>query len=236
VGVGEGGGVKGSLWAVAALCGLITLGLGLRVAGESTPTGVDLEISTGISAVFREEGAFTTEPSVVNAPSSSNGLLRAFLLPTEPVVLVPVIAGMALWCARARRWDDVLLCTLGTALPVALNTWVLKPLFDRSLAGYLAYPSGHTVSLVSTLTVLVLLARPGRATWTTAAVSVTLGLAAGIGLVGSGYHYPTDVLGGACFAVAAVVSVRALRPWRARSGGSPPGGTSSGSPPAASPR
>jgi membrane-associated phospholipid phosphatase len=91
---------------------------------------------------------------------------------------------------------------------LAANTWVLKPLFDRQNDGYLVYPSGHTVSLVSTLAVLVLLARPGVARWIVVAVGAVLLIAAGTGMIGLGYHYFTDVVGGTFFAVAVVCAMR----------------------------
>jgi membrane-associated phospholipid phosphatase len=202
---------------------LVALGLGLWVAGDQLPNAVDRGIRDGI------DGAFTHQESV----------LRLFVVSTEPYVLIPLIAVMAVLCALQHRWHDTVFCVAGTALPVALNTWVLKPLFDRPLKDYLAYPSGHAVSLVSALTVLVLLARPGIARSVTSAIAAVITVAAGIGLVGLGYHYPLDVVGGACFAVAAVLSlsiVPAPRRGRVPSSGSPREGTSSGSPPAASPR
>jgi membrane-associated phospholipid phosphatase len=175
----------------AAATAAAGLALGLWVAGERRPDALDAELLRGIAGSLGNEGA----------------LLRVMLLPTEPYVLVPLIALMTLVCALRRRWDDVIFCLAGTALPVALNTWVLKPLFDRPLGDYLAYPSGHTVSLVSTLTVLVVLARKGRARAVAASAAAIVTLTAGAGLVGSGFHYPTDVVGGACFAVAAVLTV-----------------------------
>jgi membrane-associated phospholipid phosphatase len=166
------------------------IALGLWVAGDRQPNALDGDLLRWTSGTFAHEGA----------------LLHLFVLPTEPYVLLSLIALMVLVCVAQRRWDGVILCLAGTALPVAINTWVLKPLFDRPLKDYLAYPSGHTVSLVATLTVLVVLARPGAARAVTAAVAAVVTVMAGIGLVGSGYHYPVDVVGGACFAIAAVLT------------------------------
>lgn len=160
-------------------------------------------------------------------------LLEIMVQPTEPYVLLPAIALLTAWCAGKRRWDGVLLCLAGSLLPVAVNTWLLKPLFDRPLHDYLAYPSGHTVSLVAVLTVVVLLAKRMLVAVLAGVVTVI----AGVALVGLGYHYPVDVAGGACFAVAMVLTIaRALRLVPVPSAGSPRGGTSSGSPPATSPR
>jgi membrane-associated phospholipid phosphatase len=207
----------------AVVTALGTLGLGLWVAGDQAPKAVDAGLLDAINGTFARE----------------RPLLQLFLQPTEPYVLIPLIAVMAFCCAGQRRWDGLVLCLVGTLVPVALNSWVLKPLFDRRLKDYLAYPSGHTVSLVATLTVLALLARPGPARRLVVVLAAVVTAAAGIALVGLGYHYPIDVAGGACFAIAAVLSLSILpvwRPWRVRSGGSPRAGTSSGSPPAASPR
>ncbi|GAB3577240.1 phosphatase PAP2 family protein [Amycolatopsis endophytica] len=209
-------------WAVAAACLVIAVAVGVPFAGDRTASGIDATITGWIDQVLGGRAA----------------LLRLMVLPTEPVVLLPLLAIVVGACVLGRRWDGVALAVLGVAVPVALNTWVLKPLFDRMKSGYLAYPSGHTVSMVATLTVLVLLARPGTAKTVTAALSTAILVIAGTGLVGSGYHYPTDVLGGACFAVAVVLALssptRRLAP--APSDGSPPAGTSSGSPPASSRR
>ncbi|GAA4564232.1 phosphatase PAP2 family protein [Planotetraspora kaengkrachanensis] len=173
----------------AAVTATVTLGLGLWVAGDR-PGPVEGGLQRWIVEEF----------------SRDTLLLRLLLLPTEPYVLIPLIALTALACAVRRRWDAAAFCLAGTLLPVALNTWVLKPLFDRPLNGYLAYPSGHTVSLVAALTVLAVLAAPGTARAVAAAVAAVVTVMAGIGLVGSGYHYPVDVIGGACFAIAAVLT------------------------------
>ncbi|GHF65353.1 hypothetical protein GCM10017566_43610 [Amycolatopsis bartoniae] len=169
--------------------------------------------------------------------TAQHALLTLLVQPTEPYVLIPLVAVMVAVSALHRDRAAVLLCLAGPTVPLALNTWLLKPLFGHHIDGYLAYPSGHTVGLVSVLAVLVLLARPGTARATTALVAAAVTTAAGFGLVGFGYHYPVDVVGGTCFAVAAVLTLSlATHPARAPSAGSPRAGTSSGSPPAASPR
>ena len=128
-----------------------------------------------------------------------HGLLRVLVLPTEPYVLIPAIGLLALW----RRRHAVFI-VLTPVVTVAVNTWVLKPLFDRWKGDTLVYPSGHTVSLVATLAlVLVLTSRRTR----TITVGAVLVIAATIGMVGLGYHYVTDVAGGTLFALAVVLGV-----------------------------
>lgn len=90
---------------------------------------------------------------------------------------------------------------------VGINSWVLKPLWDRPLHDYLAYPSGHTVYLVAIATAFVLLTDSPRARVRTAALAIAALLCAAIGMIGLGYHLPTDILGGAAAAIAMVTAL-----------------------------
>jgi membrane-associated phospholipid phosphatase len=138
-----------------------------------------------------------------------HGLLDVLVLPTEPSVLVPVLALFAAWCLhRARPWD-ALFVVLAPSVAVAANTWVLKPLFDRWKGGTLVYPSGHTVSMVATLVVAFVLVS-GAARVIVVVVGAVALVAVTAGMIGLGYHYLTDVVGGVFFAVFAAVVVRVL--------------------------
>jgi membrane-associated phospholipid phosphatase len=179
-----------SPWPVvlAVVCAVLTLALGLAVAGDRTGAGLDAAART----------AFTGWP---------HGVLRALVLPTEPYVVLPVLALLVAWRLHASRPWDVPLVVLGPAVAVAVNTWVLKPLFGRWKGDTLAYPSGHTVSMVATLVVVFVLAR-GVARAVTAVAGAVLLACVAAGMVGLGYHHLTDVVGGALFAVSAVLAVR----------------------------
>lgn len=168
---------------LAGLCALATLALGLAVAGDHTAVGVDDLVSSAVAGW-------------------PHGLLTALVVPTEPYVVVPVLALVAF---RYRS----LFAVLAPAVAVAVTTWVLKPLFDRWKGDTLVYPSGHTVGLVATLVVVFLLV-DRRARTVTAVIGTVLVLAAALGMVGLGYHYVTDVVGGACFAVFAVRAIAGL--------------------------
>jgi len=171
-------------------CGLLTLALGLVFAGDHEPSGVDR----------------AARSAVAGWPS---GVLRALVLPTEPYVLLPVLALLIGWCLhRSRRWD-ALFVALGPAVAVAANTWLLKPLFDRWKGDTLVYPSGHTVSMVATLAVVYLLASGLVRRITVIVGAVLLGCVT-IGMVGLGYHYLTDVVGGTLFAMAVVPAMHGL--------------------------
>lgn len=175
---------------LAAVCALTALALGLVFAGDHTTSAVDK----------------AAQSAVTGWP---HGLLRALVLPTEPYVLLPALALLIAWCLHASRPRDALFVALGPGIAVAANTWLLKPLFDRWKGDTLVYPSGHTVSMVATLVVVFVLAH-GRARTVTAVVGAVLLIGATIGMIGLGYHYLTDVIGGTFFAVAVVLTVLSL--------------------------
>jgi membrane-associated phospholipid phosphatase len=175
---------------LAVACALLTVALGLVSAGDRGPSDVD-EVAGS---------------SVTGWP---HGLLRTLVLPTEPYVLLPVIALLIAWCLHASRPRDALFAALAPAIAVAANTWLLKPLFDRWKGDTLVYPSGHTVSMVATLVVILALTT-GRTRTITAAIGAVLLACVTAGMIGLGYHYLTDIIGGTFFAVATVLALRGL--------------------------
>ena len=175
---------------VIAICGVLTLALGLLVAGDRSGGGID-----------------DAAQSVVTG--WPHGLLDVLVAPTEPYVVLPVLVLLAAWCLyRARPWD-ALFVVLAPSVAVAANTWVLKPLFDRWKGGTLVYPSGHTVSMVATLVVVFVLVS-GISRVIVAVVGAAALVAVTAGMIGLGYHYLTDVVGGVFFAVFAAAVVRVL--------------------------
>ncbi len=166
----------------AAVCGPLALLLGLPFAGGTTPGAVDA-LAAGWTAHL--------SPSV----------LRALVFPTEPYVVFALgVLGVVL-CLRAGRKLEAGLALAAPLLAILLTAVLLKPLYDRWKNDTLVYPSGHTVSLVAVLTVLVLVTRKV----VVVVLSVLALLAATAGLVGLGYHYLTDVAGGTLFAAAVVL-------------------------------
>jgi membrane-associated phospholipid phosphatase len=180
--------------AVAALVGgLLALLLGLLYAGERTAGGVDVAAGEAVTAGL----------------SAHPALPRVLVLPTEPAVLVPAIVLLVLLRVRARDPRAAVVAALAPAVAVVVNTWLLKPAFGRYLDDHLAYPSGHTVSLVAVLTVAGLLVRQVKLVLITALGGALLVCLVAIGMIGLRYHYLTDVLGGAGFALCATVLVAA---------------------------
>ena len=181
---------------VAVGCAVFVVALGLPFVGDRGPSGVD-------------EAAWS---AVAGWP---HGVLTALVFPTEPYVVGAGVLLLAVWCLRGSRPWDALFVVLAPTSAVAVNTWVLKPLFDRWKNDILVYPSGHTVIMVATLVVVfVLFGR--RVRLVVAAVGPVLVVAVAMGMVGLGYHYLTDVAGGAAFAVSAVVTLRGLMSFDSR--------------------
>lgn len=163
--------------------------LGIAVAGGDTASAFDDAVASAVAAWLGDRPA----------------VLGVLTLPTHPVAVLGLLGLAVVVCiVRRDRYGCALLLAAPT-LVIGANTWLLKPLFDRQYGDHLAYPSGHTVSLVAALTAVALLV-PGR--WSTciiAGAAAVLTTAAGIGMIGLDYHYATDIIGGAAFAIAGVL-------------------------------
>ncbi len=129
---------------------------------------------------------------------------RWLLFFTDPWVLAVALmfgVAVALYLGRRRLAAVMVFAPLvGIGL-----VQVLKHMFDRRSGGELAYPSGHTTTVVIVTGMLVLLA--GGAMWAVlAAVMFSV-----LGAIGQGvtYHYFTDTVG-ALLLGSAVVCVAAL--------------------------
>lgn len=192
--------VERRLAAGAAVCAVATLALGLVYAGGSVPGRLDADLKTAI------DGRLGGHPTV----------LDWLVLPTEPYLLIPAVLLVAVLSLRLGHRRDALLMVLGPLLAVLLNTWVLKPLFDRHYQGVLVYPSGHTVSLVSILTALALLVPAGAATRSVLVLGALGLLSACVGMIGLSYHYFTDIVGGTLFGAAVVLATASVLPRPAR--------------------
>ncbi|GAB3877628.1 hypothetical protein GCM10029964_027030 [Kibdelosporangium lantanae] len=181
---------------IVVACCAVLVGLGLFFHGQDDGLPVDHAV---YGLVYRN---FVGE----------RGLLQAMLVPTEPVLLVIVVALFVMLAVARRRPRIALLAVVGPLLAIGLNAVVFKPLVERTINnGNLAYPSGHTTGLVAVLTVLVLATVTSRAPKSLMALVIVAALivtvVAAIALVGMKYHYVTDTVGGACLAVATVLGV-----------------------------
>jgi undecaprenyl-diphosphatase len=218
--------------AVTVVCWVAAAVLGSRYVGQHQPSSLDAAIARAVHDVLVEHGMFA----------------RVLTGPTHPVVVYPVIALVVGVCVFHRWWDRAVLAVAAPGLCVLLTELVFKPVIGRTDNGVLSYPSGHTVSAVSTLAVAALvISVEWRASlrWAVQGLLVLVWFAFSIGLVGMDYHYFTDAIGGFLVALGVVlplalltdqVSARLARRATAPPVGTPHAGTSSDSPRPASPR
>jgi membrane-associated phospholipid phosphatase len=124
-----------------------------------------------------------------------------------------VFALLALTCLVTRRYRGALLVVIAAPVAGAVTEYVLKPLIDRRVYGYLVFPSGH-LTAVSTMAVvlIVLLTGPGRwplpapLRWLLVAIALVAVPAAAVSVVIDHYHYFTDTVGGTAVGTATVLA------------------------------
>lgn len=179
--------------ALCVICSgvLITVLLPLTFPHSGGPTGVDSALADPIHS----------------AADGHPGVYRALVIPSNGYILIPLLLAAAAWFGHQGWWRRAAAMVVLPEVAVGINTWVLKPFWDRPLHDYLAYPSGHTVHLVAIATTFALLTDSTRARIRTAVLAIAALLCAAIGMIGLGYHLPTDILGGAAAAIAMVTAL-----------------------------
>jgi undecaprenyl-diphosphatase len=188
-------GLAGVIVVAAAVA---TAALGARYARTRTPGRLDRHLDDEIQR---------------RVAGHSHLLVKVIDLadPGSIIVICALLCALFLLMNRTRL---AFLAVLGPALAGGLVDLVLKPLFDRHLGSSLAFPSGHTAGTASVaLVVIIAMIGPSRLPWPfairwliAAAATASVPVIA-IALVGGGYHYATDTLGGLLVAVACVLSV-----------------------------
>ena len=115
-----------------------------------------------------------------------------------------------------RRLRPALLCIASAGGALALDL-LLKPIFPRRLPTgelELAFPSGHALVSLATAATIALLLWPTRWRAAAAVAATAAVLVTGLALVDSGWHDPSDVLGGWCLAISWVSVLWLLAPVR----------------------
>jgi undecaprenyl-diphosphatase len=226
----------------AVLGWLVAVVLGVRYAGGTYPGWLD-------DAGFHLMRSLVGNPVPVGKwavapPTVPTRVLAAFSSPVLTYGMAVVTLGYAIW----RRWWALAgLAVLAPAVCVLVTEVLAKPLIDRRHEGYLSYPSGHTVTSVAALTVLVLAFSAGwsrRNRLVAGAVWLVFVVCVAAGLVAMNYHYPTDTIGGIGVALGVTLPGALVADLIRRTGGrgtarpagTAPAGTSSDIPRPTSPR
>ncbi|MEU1426859.1 phosphatase PAP2 family protein [Nocardia sp. NPDC005746] len=147
------------------------------------------------------------ENGIHSALDAHTWVYRVLVFPSNSPVVLTLLALSAALLAYRRLWWQAGFALIAPELVVAVNTYALKPFWERKLEHYLAYPSGHTVQLVAVVTAFALVTESARVRRGTVIVMVVVLPAVMIGMVGLGYHHPTDVVGGTAAAVALVAAL-----------------------------
>ncbi|MFI6768066.1 phosphatase PAP2 family protein [Streptomyces sp. NPDC050355] len=181
---------------IAAPATLVVVVIGVLYAGHSQPGRVDRWI---------------IQPTAdsVRPPWRQVALAADFL--GEPAGAAILVVAIVTGCLLLRRPRAAVFVVVGLGMAVGTAT-LIKSLVGRTIHGgdNLSYPSGHTAFLTALALVMALLATGrlglGRRAGTSLVLAAALvaGAAMGWAEVALGAHYPTDVLGGWCTALAVV--------------------------------
>ncbi|MFI7502455.1 phosphatase PAP2 family protein [Streptomyces sp. NPDC049687] len=177
---------------IAAPAALVVVVLGVLYAGDSEPGRVDARIGAALDGVG----------------TPWRHVARAMDFLGEPVGAATLVAATVMGCLLLRRPRAAVLVVGGLGMAVGTAT-LLKHLVGRTIHGdNLSYPSGHTAFGTALALMVALLGTGrlglGRAAGTSLVLAAALvaGAAMGWAQVALGAHYPTDVLGGWCTALA----------------------------------
>ncbi|MEU3619803.1 phosphatase PAP2 family protein [Streptomyces sp. NPDC006872] len=185
----------------------LRVGLGLIAAFAALVVGV-------LGVLYADDSEPGTVDARIGAASDGVGppwwyVARAMDFLGEPVGAATLVAATVMGCLLLRRPRAAVLLVAGVGMTVGTAT-LLKHLVGRTIHGdgNLSYPSGHTAFLTALALVVALLATGRLGLGRTAGTSLVLaaaliaGAAMGWAQVTLGAHYPTDVLGGWCTALA----------------------------------
>jgi membrane-associated phospholipid phosphatase len=193
-------GASGRGWAglTLAVCVIVVGVLGVLFAGQTGPDGFDSAIDSAVVAFF----------------GGHEGILLWLALPGTLIPAVVISAATAVSCLIAGRLNGTVLALTAVPAAAGLDDGLLKHVFHRTYLGQLAFPSGHTTSVVALTTMLavLLLIPPQQARTRTAralllAVFCVVAAVLATAVIALRWHYFTDTVAGAAVGVGTVCAL-----------------------------
>jgi membrane-associated phospholipid phosphatase len=142
--------------------------------------------------------------------STHQGLALWLARPGSLIPAAALSAAIVVACLLTGRLNGAILAAAAVPAADGLVEALLKPLVHRTYDGALAYPSGHTttmVTLAATVTVLLIPPRAAKAgvpQVVAAAAAWVLGGVVAIAVIGLQWHYFTDTVAGAAVGIGTV--------------------------------
>lgn len=220
--------------AAVAVCIAVVAVLGTWLAHQSRAGWLDNAVDTRVRATLGAHPA----------------ILKLLVLLGDPAQVTWITAALVVACLLTRRWRGAVLVAICVPAAGFLTEHVLKPLIDRTSQGHPDFPSGHATAVfalaVSCTILLACLLRPrlpAAVRLAAAAILLLVAAAVAAAVIGLGYHYFTDTIGGTAVGTGVVLAtalvVDRLSPreragqFRDRRQARPQAGTAAGEPPRA---
>jgi undecaprenyl-diphosphatase len=180
-----------------AACVAVTALLGIVFAGQRQPSRLDAAVDPALQSSLGHVIVLLNVSDVLGT-----------LIPVSLMTLALTVA-----CLATRRWSGAVLAVVATPAASALTEFVLKPLVDRTIRGFLTYPSGHATcmfALAGTCAVL-LIDPPGQRVRTAVRLLLTslallVATTVALAMVARISHYFTDVMAGAAVGIGMVMA------------------------------
>jgi undecaprenyl-diphosphatase len=200
-------------------CIAVTAVLGVSVSDQSRAGGLDATVDARIKAGL----------------AGHHFLLTVLPRVGTPVPVVVMTLALVAACLATHRWRGAVLAGAAVLVAVVLTERVLKPLIGRIALGWLSFPSGHATSMFALAAVCtVLLAGPSRPPLPAvlrlflALAAVTAAAAVSAAMVALGFHYFTDIIGGAAVSIATVLLTALILDWISAPASTRPGDSGTG--------